>query len=81
MKLVCLGLNHETAPVEVREKFALLDGALDRETESLVSSEDVLEGVVLSTCNRTEYYAVVNGGSGVADLRNWVCDGDETTSA
>ena len=74
MKLVCLGLNHETAPVEVREKFALLDGALDRETESLVSSEDVLEGVVLSTCNRTEYYAVVNGGSGVSDLENWVCE-------
>ena len=54
MKLVCLGLNHETAPVEVRERFALLDGALDGETESLVSSDDVLEGVVLSTCNRTE---------------------------
>ena len=73
MKLVCLGLNHETAPVEVRERFALLDGALDEETESLVSSDDVLEGVVLSTCNRTEYYAVVNGGSGVTDLKNWIC--------
>ena len=73
MKLVCLGLNHETAPVGVRERFALLDGALDEETESLVSSDDVLEGVVLSTCNRTEYYAVVNGGSGVTDLTNWIC--------
>lgn len=73
MKLVCLGLNHETAPVEVRERFALSEAALDRETETLMIAEDVEEGVVLSTCNRTEYYAVVNGGSGVAELEDWIC--------
>ncbi len=73
MQLVCLGLNHETAPVEVRERFALTEAGLDRETEMLLSAEDVLEGVVLSTCNRTEYYAVVNGGSGVAELEDWIC--------
>ena len=74
MRLICLGLNHETAPVEVREVFALTDTALARETESLVSAHAVQEGVVLSTCNRTEYYAVVNGGSGVTELENWICD-------
>ena len=74
MKLVCLGLNHETAPVGVREKFALSDHALDRETENLMASQDVEEGVVLSTCNRTEYYAVVNGGSGIGELENWICE-------
>jgi len=73
MQLVCLGLNHETAPVEVRERFALSEAGLDRETESLMSSEHVEEGVILSTCNRTEYYAVVNGGSGVAELESWIC--------
>mgnify|MGYP000225130468 FL=1 len=73
MKLVCLGLNHETAPVEVRERFALSEKALDREVVSLLEAKDVEEGVVLSTCNRTEYYAVVNGGSGVAELESWVC--------
>ncbi|MFT6181527.1 MAG: glutamyl-tRNA reductase [Akkermansiaceae bacterium] len=73
MKLVCLGLNHETAPVEVRERFALSETALDRETKMLLEASDVLEGVVLSTCNRTEYYAVVNGGSGVAELEDWIC--------
>lgn len=73
MKLVCLGLNHETAPVEVREKFALADHALDRETADLMSSQEVEEGVVLSTCNRTEYYAVVNGGSGIGELEDWIC--------
>ncbi len=73
MKLVCLGLNHETAPVEVRERFALSEKALDREVVSLLEAKDIEEGVVLSTCNRTEYYAVVNGGSGVAELESWIC--------
>jgi len=73
MKLLCLGLNHETAPVEVREKFALSDHALDHETQDLIAAQDVEEGVVLSTCNRTEYYAVVNGGSGVGELEDWIC--------
>ncbi len=74
MKLICLGLNHETAPVEVREIFALSEAGLDRETESLLAATDVWEGVILSTCNRTEYYAVVNGGSGVTELENWICE-------
>lgn len=74
MKLVCLGLNHETAPVEVRERFALSEKALDREVVSLLESKDIEEGVVLSTCNRTEYYAVVNGGSGVDELESWICE-------
>ena len=73
MKLVCLGLNHETAPVEVRERFALSEKALDREVVSLLEAKDIEEGVVLSTCNRTEYYAVVNGGSGAAELESWIC--------
>ncbi|HBE95548.1 MAG TPA: glutamyl-tRNA reductase [Verrucomicrobiales bacterium] len=73
MKLVCLGLNHETAPVEVRERFALSDKALDRELVSLLEAKDIEEGVVLSTCNRTEYYAVVNGGRGAAELESWIC--------
>ncbi len=73
MKLVCLGLNHETAPVEVRECFALSEAGLDRETEMLLSAPEITEGVVLSTCNRTEYYAVVNG-DGVNGLEDWVCE-------
>ena len=73
MKLVCLGLNHETAPVEVRERFALSEKALDRELVSLLKAKDIEEGVVLSTCNRTEYYAVLNGRSGVAELESWIC--------
>ncbi len=74
MQLVCLGLNHETAPVEVRECFALSEAGLDRETELLLAATEVLEGVVLSTCNRTEYYAVLQGGGGSERLENWICE-------
>ena len=73
MKLVCVGLNHETAPVEVREKFALTEQALDRETRALMEADDIGEGVVLSTCNRTEYYAVINGDGDVKTLESWIC--------
>jgi len=57
MNIVCAGLNHECAPVEVRERFAV--GAQDM-TEVLrdVRAIDGLSGaVVLSTCNRVEVYA------------------------
>ena len=74
MKLVCLGLNHETAPVEVREKFALSERKAAEEARSLVSSPGVHEAVVLSTCNRTEYYAVLDEPVGLED---WVCDSRE----
>jgi len=72
MKLVCLGLNHETAHVDVREKFALSESAVDREVQSLVQSQKIQESVVLSTCNRTEYYAVIEDG-GAQDLEDWIC--------
>ncbi len=74
MKLVCLGLNHETAPVEVREKFALSEAGVEREVAGLLGARGVEEGVVLSTCNRTEYYAVVGEDGGEQDLENWVCE-------
>lgn len=57
MLIVVVGLNHRTAPVEVREKLSFsgnsLKGALKR-----LSSYPVIEGcAILSTCNRTEIYA------------------------
>ena len=59
MNIIVVGLNHRTAPVAVRERFALPEaewgGALDR----LRSYRGVTEGVVLSTCNRVEVCAAV----------------------
>ncbi|MFC7336793.1 glutamyl-tRNA reductase [Haloferula chungangensis] len=56
MELVCVGLNHRTAPVEVRERFAITPGKLGASASELLVLEGVAEGVVLSTCNRTEFY-------------------------
>lgn len=57
MEIVCLGLNHQTAPVEVRERFAVSEGKLGEESAKLCAVDGIEESVVLSTCNRTEYYA------------------------
>ena len=56
MELVCVGLNHHTAPVEVRERFAVPAGKLGSSAKELLQIEGLQESVVISTCNRTEYY-------------------------
>lgn len=58
MHLKVLGLNHRTAPIEVREKFSISKDALRRGLENLDSYESLSEAVILSTCNRSEIYAV-----------------------
>lgn len=58
MELLCLGLNHRTAPVEVRERFAVGATKLGDASVELTQMHGVHEGVVLSTCNRTEFYLV-----------------------
>jgi glutamyl-tRNA reductase len=56
MELLCLGLNHRTAPVEVREKFAVGTTKLGEAANELIALAEATEGVVISTCNRTEFY-------------------------
>jgi len=60
MTLWMLGLNHQTAPVEVRERAAFSGAALSRALASLKKSAHLAEAVLLSTCNRTELYAVAD---------------------
>lgn len=58
MELIVVGVNHKSAPLEVREKLALGGSQL---SEALLSLLDYVEqGLILSTCNRTEVYAVAN---------------------
>ncbi|WP_446744526.1 glutamyl-tRNA reductase [Silvibacterium acidisoli] len=54
MKILLTGLNHKTAPVELRERLAIAPERLAAETESLLSHPGVQEGMILSTCNRVE---------------------------
>ena len=62
MRLVALGLNQRTAPVEVREKISVGKESIRRGLENLDEYDGLSEAVVLSTCNRTEIYAVVAEG-------------------
>ena len=54
MNIVLLGLNHKTAPIELRERLAIAPQQLEQATRSLVQAPGVIEGMILSTCNRVE---------------------------
>ncbi|MES2475082.1 MAG: glutamyl-tRNA reductase [Verrucomicrobiota bacterium] len=56
MEILCLGLNHRTAPVEVRERFAVSTPKLGSAAAELAALAEANEAVVISTCNRTEFY-------------------------
>ncbi len=56
--LVLLGINHNTAPIEVRERLAISAERLPDATRSLTSVPGVREGLILSTCNRVELLTV-----------------------
>jgi len=60
MHLIVVGLNYRTAPVEMRERFALSDREMPLALQALKQTTGILEGVVVATCNRTEIYAVVD---------------------
>ncbi len=60
MHIVVVGLSHKTAPVEVREKLAVPESRLGEALTRLCSYAGVREGLLLSTCNRVEVYAVVD---------------------
>ena len=54
MNLTLLGINHRTAPVEVREKMNIPAAHLTEAVSDLVHRAGILEGMILSTCNRVE---------------------------
>ena len=58
MSLTIVGLNHQTAPVAVRERLAVSADHLPEALLSLQAAENIDEALILSTCNRTEIYAV-----------------------
>ncbi|MDG1832478.1 MAG: glutamyl-tRNA reductase, partial [Verrucomicrobiota bacterium] len=60
MPIVCLGLNHRTAPVNVREQFALAETKLPELLVTLRAETSAKEAVILSTCNRVEIYAATD---------------------
>jgi glutamyl-tRNA reductase len=61
MKILLTGLNHKTAPVELRERLAIAPEKLADETRALLSHPGVREGMILSTCNRVELLVCYEG--------------------
>lgn len=75
MSVLVLGVNHRSAPLEVLERLSLDDAAAAKLVHGLVASDVVREAVVLSTCNRTEVYAVAERFHGAhGALHDALCD-------
>lgn len=83
MHVLKVGLNYKTAPVEIREKLTFDPSTVREAHIKLREQKSVLEDVIISTCNRTEIYAVVEQiHTGryyiMAFLANWFnCEIDE----
>lgn len=60
MHIIVAGLHYKTAPVEIRERLTFDANDLDEALRTLKNKKSILENVILSTCNRTEIYAVVD---------------------
>lgn len=60
MHILKVGLNHKTAPVEIREKVSFQPDDMEMALKTLRETKSILECVIVSTCNRTEIYAVAD---------------------
>ncbi len=79
MPLKILGLNHTTAPVDIREQVIYAGDAIPRALAEIVTLGGVGEAVMLSTCNRTEIYVEADAAGAVA-LMEWL-KADQNLSA
>jgi glutamyl-tRNA reductase len=75
VSVVVIGLNHRSTPLDLLERMTIGDAALPKALHDLVSRTDVSEAVVLSTCNRTEVYAVAERFHGAyQDIRDFLAE-------
>ncbi|MDS4022019.1 MAG: glutamyl-tRNA reductase [Candidatus Competibacter sp.] len=73
MPLLALGLNHLTAPVDVRERVAFAPDRLGLALRDLLDRGGAREAAILSTCNRTELYCGLKGGDD-RPVAEWLSD-------
>jgi glutamyl-tRNA reductase len=75
VSIVVFGVNHRTGPLALLERVTIADDAIAKTVHGLMSRPNIREVVVLSTCNRTEVYAVAERFHGAyGDLRDFFCD-------
>ena len=70
MNFQLIGVNHNSAPVEVRERLAIPESRLPEALKQLVQHPGIDEGVIISTCNRVEVLTQTRNGA--ADLRGFL---------
>src|SRR5437764_11817791 len=70
MNFQLIGVNHQTAPVEVRERLAITESRLPEALKQFAQHPGVEEALILCTCNRVELLAQTKNGS--ADLRGFL---------
>ena len=75
MSVVVVGLNHRTVPLDVLERMTVNDARLPKALYDLRTRPNLSEAVVLSTCNRTEIYAMAERYHGaIDDIRSFLTD-------
>jgi glutamyl-tRNA reductase len=81
MPLILVGLNHRTAPVEVRERLSISEQKLAETTMGLRAIEGVDGAAVLSTCNRVEAMISTREEDVIANIVDWLADRAGTVRA
>ena len=75
MNIIVVGLSHRTATVEIREKVAFSPNLIEKPLRTLVALEGIVEGVIVSTCNRVEVYATTRDiAGGIARIKRFLAD-------
>jgi len=75
MNIIVVGLSHKTASVDIREKVAFSPNSIEKPLRELVALEGIVEGVIVSTCNRVEIYATTRDiAGGIARVRRFMAE-------
>jgi glutamyl-tRNA reductase len=72
MVLLCFGLSHATAPVELRERVAVAAKDVSLAVQQITALDGIPEAVVVSTCNRMEIYAAADSPAAAARIDAWL---------
>jgi len=73
MELIVIGLNHKTAPIEIRERIAFQEGRVGEALCQTKTLPSLKEGMILSTCNRVEIYAAARmTEKAILDLKDFL---------
>jgi len=72
LPVLAIGLNHASAPIEVRERLAVEDAALPAALADLLAATGLAEALLIATCNRVEVWGVERGGDAAEAVTGWL---------